>query len=237
MIINVQTDEKSNCLIKEGDKVDFETPFFEKISQSTVTIDVSKKLDIDPGKIFRYLKKLVGEEIKKNQIIALKHSFLNSIKLVSQYDGHIKEVDHNTGKIILNIDKNEKSIEKCFFKGKIKSIKEKEIKIEVDKGDEYSLKIASTDFGGEVLYLKNEADLYSSNVSKKIIIVNSISDYFQTKAEALGAKGYVTLLKLPDPTELNQALIKNIDDIKKIIKNNYPYCIINKQDNKIIFYQ
>ena len=79
MIINVQTDEKSNCLIKEGDKVDFETPFFEKISQSTVTIDVSKKLDIDPGKIFRYLKKLVGEEIKKNQIIALKHSFLNSI--------------------------------------------------------------------------------------------------------------------------------------------------------------
>jgi len=237
MIINIQISEKSNYLIKEGDKVDFETPFREKFSQSTITIDIAKKLDIDPSKIFRYLKKLVGEEIKKNQIIASKHSLLNSIKLVSEYDGHIKEVDHNTGKITLNIDRNEKSIEKCFFKGKIKSIKDKEVKIEVNKGDEYSLKIASTNFGGEVLYLKNEDDLYSSNVSKKIVIVDSISDYFQTKAEALGARGFVTLIKLSDPTELNQVLIKNIDDIKKIIKNNYPYCIINQQDNKIIFYQ
>ncbi len=237
MIINIQIGEKSNYLIKEGDKVDFETPFREKFSQSTITIDIAKKLDIDPSKIFRYLKKLVGEEIKKNQIIASKHSLFNSIKLVSEYDGHIKEVNHNTGKITLNIDRNEKSIEKCFFKGKIKSIKDKEVKIEVNKGDEYSLKIVSTNFGGEALYLKNEDDLYSSNVSKKIIIVDSISDYFQTKAEALGARGFVTLIKLPDPTELNQALIKNIDDVKKITKNNYPYCIVNQQDSKIIFYQ
>lgn len=237
MIINIQINEKSNYLIKEGDKVDFETPFREKFSQSTVEIDIAKKLDIDPSKIFRYLKKLVGEEIKKNQIIAIKHGLLNSIKLVSEYDGHIKEVNHNTGKITLNINSNEKSIEKCFFKGKIKSVKDKEVKIEVNKGDEYSLKIVSINFGGEVLYLKNEADLYSSNVSKKIIIVDSISDYFQTKAEALGARGFVTLIKLPDFTELNQALIKNIDDIKKITKNNYPYCIVNQQDSKIIFYQ
>lgn len=237
MIINIQIDEKSNYLIKEGDKVDFETPFREKFSQSTITIDIAKKLDIDPSKIFRYLKKLVGEEIKKNQIIALKHSLLKSIKIISEYDGHIKEVDHNTGKITLNIDRNEKSIEKCFFKGKIKSIKNNEVKIEVNKGNEYSLKIALNNFGGEVLYLKNEDNLYSSNVSKKIVIIDSISDYFQTKAEALGARGFVTLIKLSDPTELNQALIKNIDDIKKIIKDNYPYCIINRQDNKIIFYQ
>jgi len=237
MIINVHVDEKSNFLIKEGDKVDFETPFREKFSQSTITIDIAKKLDIDPSKIFRYLKKLVGEEIKKNQIIALKQGLLSNIKLVSEYDGHIKEVDHNSGKIILNINQSEKLIENCFFKGKIKSIKDKDIKIEVDKGNEYPLKIASANFGGEILYLKNETELYSTNVSKKIIIVDSISDYFQTKAEALGAVGFVTLTKLLDPTDLNQALIKNIDDIKKIIKNNYPYCIIDQQGDKITFYQ
>ena len=117
MIINIQIEGKNNFLIKEGDKVDFEIPFLEKFSQSIITIDIAKKLDIDPGKIFRYLKKLVGEEIKKNQIIALKHGLLNSIKLVSEYNGHIKEVNHNTGKITINIDKNQKSTEKCFFKG------------------------------------------------------------------------------------------------------------------------
>ena len=237
MIINIQIDDKSNYLIKEGDKVDFETPFRENIFQSTVTIDIAKKLDINPSKIFRYLKKLVGEEIKKNQIIASKNGLFIGTKIISEYDGHIKEVNHNTGKIILNIDKNEKFIEKCFFKGKIKSIKDKEIKVEVSKAEEYSLKIATATFGGEVLYLKNETDLYSSNVSKKIIIVDSISDYFQTKAEALGANGFITLLKLPDYSELNQALIKNIDDIKKIVKNNYSYCIIIQKENKIIFYQ
>ena len=60
MIINIQIDDKSNYLIKEGDKVDFETPFRENIFQSTVTIDIAKKLDINPSKIFRYLKYYFG---------------------------------------------------------------------------------------------------------------------------------------------------------------------------------
>lgn len=237
MIINIQVGEKSNLLIKEGDKVDFGTPFREKTFQSTITIDLAKKLNIDPGKIFRYLKKLVGEEIKKNELIASKNGLLTSIKLVSEYNGHIKEVDHKTGKIILNIDKTGKLVEKCFFKGKIKSIKDNEIKVEVNKGEEYPLKMTSNSFGGEVLYLKKETDLQSSNVSKRIIVVDTISDFFQIKAEALGAKGFVTLIKTPDPTELNQAIIKNIDDMKKIIKNNYIYCIIDQKGSKITFYQ
>ena len=237
MIITIPIDEKSKYLIKEGDKVDFDTPFKEKFFQSTVSIDVAKKLDIDPNKIFRYLKKLVGEEIKKNQVIASKHNLFSSIQLVSEYNGHIKEVDHNLGKVTLIIDSKEKSIEKCYFKGKIKSLKDKEIKIEVGKGEEYPIKNASNNFGGEVLFLKKESDLISSNVSNKIIIVDTISDYFQTKAEALGARGFVTLLKLSDTTNLHQALIKNIEDMKDIIKNNYSYCIIDQKNNNIIFYQ
>ena len=116
-------------------------------------------------------------------------------------------------------------------------IKKNEITIEVDKIESFPIKNGLSDFGAETFYLNKSSDLSSINISNKVIITDSLTSFIQTKIEALGAKGFVSLTKLPNLTELATVQIKNIDDYKKITKLQYPYCTVVALSSKIYFYQ
>jgi len=237
MTIFITLPEGSKCLLKEGQKVDLATPFIENEVSCEVKIPIAKKLEIDHDKIFRYLKKLVGEKIKKGDIIAIKKGFFGTTKVVSEYNGLIKEINHHSGELIVNTTNNDKKTIYCYFKGKIKNISENKIQLEVEKAEDFLLKTTTGNFGGAAYYYQEKTDLKSEDINSKIVIFESISSFYQTKIEALGNIGFVSLIKLPEETTLNNCLIKNIDDIKKIFKHNLPYCLIDNKTNKLYFYK
>ncbi len=67
MQISISYPSSFKCLLKQGQNVDFNTPYLEKKISVDVSIPIAKKLGVNPTHIFRYLKKLVGEKLTKEK--------------------------------------------------------------------------------------------------------------------------------------------------------------------------
>ncbi|MCX7881141.1 MAG: hypothetical protein N2482_01345 [Patescibacteria group bacterium] len=237
MIISFSFPKETNCLLKSGQKVDFTTPFLEKNQEEEIKISLTQELNIHSKDIFRCLKKVVGDEIKKGELIALKKNFFSLKKITAPADGLIQEVSHETGEIILKVKKNEKNIINAFFTGEITEIKNNVIHFKVKKKEEYPIKSATNNFGGQVFYFKeNETDFNAEDIENKTVVSEKYHPYIQLKIEVLGAKGFVSLNKLPQETELDFCQLKLIGDLEKIFSHQLPYCLIDKNSSKIYFY-
>jgi glycine cleavage system H lipoate-binding protein len=239
MVITINIPEGGRCLLKENQKVDFGVPYLEGKSESKIEIQVAKKLDIEPAKIFHYLKKLVGEKIKKGETLALNKSLFSTSRVKSEYDGTIQEINHNDGVVVITTEVGDDKTFDAFFKGKVKKIDKDEIKIEVASAEEFKISNSTASFGGGTFYLKDtSSDMTSSNISANVVLAKSVSPFTQIKAEALGTAGFVTLNKIEERIdEVQYAQLKNIADVEKIYKLNYPYCLIDKKNSRIVFYK
>lgn len=237
MILTIQIPDNSHIIIKSGDMVNFDTPLFEIPSKSDHLISFAQKLGVDPSKIFHYLKKFVGEDVKKGDVLAIKKGILSEKKVKSDYDGKIKEIDHSEGNIIISTKDNKDTVN-SYVMGEVIEIKAKKISIQVKEGKEYDLKKTSSDFGGKTFYLRNPVGNFSSNdIGGKILTTESLSSYNQSKMEALGIAGYITLLKLPEETNIPCCQLKTIEELKDIMKHIFTYCFIDSKSSKIIFYK
>jgi hypothetical protein len=237
MILSIHIPTGGHTKVKAGDSLDFNTPLYEISSTAEHIQPYVNKLEIEPSKIFHYLKKFVGEDVKKGEVIAVKKGLLSSKKITSGFDGKIREIDHTGGNIIISI-KGKKDIMLSPVRAEVTEIKNKEIRIKIKDGKEFNLKNSSGDFGGQTIYLKNDSQpLSSSDISKKIVVSDSLSSYSQTKLEALGTVGYVTLSKLSDETSLPTAQLKTIQELQDIMKHACSYCYIDSKSSTIIFYR
>lgn len=226
-----------HCLLKEDQVVDFETPFLQRKVEEEVNVSIAKSLNVSPQKIFHYLKKFVGESIKKGEIIAENKGVFTNKKIVSKYSGLIKEINHSNGSItILSTTEVENTLN-SFFKGKISKIKKNELSVEVEKGEEFPAKNISQSFGGKTFYFDKNSDFYTENVFNGVVVCENLTSYYRSKAEALGCKGFLSLSKLSDDLETPFAQLKNINDYKKIIKAKFTYCTVVSNSSTIYFYQ
>lgn len=238
MIISIPIPDNAKCLLKNGQTIDINQPFVEYSTITSISIPLSQKLQISSGDIFKYIVKFVGENIKKGEALAIKKGFFSSTKILSEYDGIIKEIDHNNGLCVIDVEKGEKKNILSYFKGEVTEINKKELHLKVKNPHEYLLKESTGNFGGKTIYLKNYSEkAITTQNCNTVCIAETITPYFQSKTEALGIDGYVSLNKLSENTSLPNALFKQIADIKKAIEQNFPYCIIDKKKSIIIFYQ
>ncbi|QQG44016.1 MAG: hypothetical protein HYW86_04090 [Candidatus Roizmanbacteria bacterium] len=238
MLLSFIIEEEGDILIKSGQTVNFKDPLIQKTKAHELKIPLSSILNVSPSSIFKSLKKFVGEEIKKGELIAENKGLLSAKKYFSESDGIIKEINHHEGTVILEVSSDQKDTTLTFFKGYVTNIKDKEITIEVQKYKEFELKKASGDFGGEIIYKDEKAlsEVTEEKIKDKIIIVDKIPAFMQVKLEALGAKGFVFLYPYDEEISLPAAFIKQIQEAEKIKSSPYPYCIISKNHNKIYIY-
>lgn len=237
MLIAIPLFSTDHCLLKEGQVVDFGTPFLQKKVEEEINISIAKNLNVSPQKIFHYLKKFVGESIDKDEVIAINKGIFTSKKIVSKYTGIIKEINHSDGSItVLSKTETENTVN-SYFKGKIKSIKKNELAVEVGKGEQYVIKNIDQNFGGKTFYSDGISDFNSENIFNNIIICENITSYYKAKAEALGASGFLSLSKLSEGLGIPYAQLKNINDYKKIIKTKFTYCTVVSNSSTIYFYQ
>ncbi|EKE13986.1 MAG: hypothetical protein ACD_12C00724G0008 [uncultured bacterium] len=237
MLINIPLSVSDHCLLKEGQTVDFETPFLQKKVEEEINISIAKNLSVPPEKIFHYLKKFVGESIEKNEIIALNKGVFTTKKIVSKYSGLIKEIDHSNGSITILSKTEIENTVNSYFKGTVNKIRKNELIIEVNKGEQFPVKNASKNFGGKTFYSERNYDLKTENVFNSIVVCENITSYYKAKAEALGCQGFLSLTKLSEETGAFYAQLKNINDYKKIIKIKFAYCTILSNSSTIYLYQ
>ncbi|MGB9883073.1 MAG: hypothetical protein ACPLRN_00965 [Microgenomates group bacterium] len=236
MIIKYQIPDNTDCLVKEGNKIDFQTALFEKKYSKEETLNIAQILNINPQNIFRHLKKLVGEKIEKDEVIAIKKGLFTTQTFKSPYEGVIKEINHHQGILLIEVASENKKQILSPFKGIVEKVEKNQLAIKLNKPVEFEIKKTKTDFGGDVFYLEEDQVLTSDEVENKIILAEKIDQLTQIKLEALGAKAFITSQPLPENTDLNYAQIKNLNDFKKIEKLKYPYCTVIFKSDKIYFY-
>ncbi len=220
-------------------------PFLHKEISSEIKILLSQKLDIKPRKIFFHLKKLVGEHIAKNDVVAVKKSFLHTQYYRSEYEGILKEINHEDGSLLIQATSNEQKTVLSYFKGEVEDASKTEIKIKVKQKRDVPVKEIKNlepydnHWGGAICYVEKgkEHRLTEEDIADKILVSEYFSPYNQIKLEALSARGFVSFNPLSQTTCVPSCLIASKEDMLSIFKMRFPYCILNGNNTTITFYE
>lgn len=238
MIITLTLPNNTHLIAKKGEIINFGDPLYEIESRKEIIINIADKLGIRPENIFRYMVKVIGDKVKKGELIAKKKDFIRSQKIFSDYDGIIREINHQRGEVVLAMDKNNQKIVQSHFKGTIEDIKKNQLKIKIENGKEFDLKDINQDGGGEVFYFKKESLFFSiteEQIENKIIVLENLKSHIETKCEALDCAGFL-FLGGKMISNLPSAKIKNIDDYRGICELEKKYVIFSKEDKIGIMY-
>jgi len=236
MIVSIPVPEKGKLLVKVGQSVDFNTPFYEDQVAHEVKIIISDKIHAPSKKIFQYLKKVVGETVQKGETLAEKKSLLNTTRYKSEWEGILKEINHTDGSILIEVATSKSFIKKAFFSGEIAKIEKGTVHLKVNKMKEYEGKESEVFFGGRVFYMRKDAEINEESIDGAVVVTELINGYTQIKMEALGAAGFVTLRSLGEKTGTSHVLFKTIKDYEESMKYSLPYCIVYPLGSKIVFY-
>ncbi len=237
MVVKIQIPQNVAVLVKDGQKVDFKTSLFKKSVKRNIKIPLAKILDIKPGKIFFSLKKVVGEEVHKGEVLAIKKGFWEEKKFYSEYDGILKEINHQDGYLVISGQTEEEESIISFFKGEIKGVEEGLLKVDIKAAKEFSLLASSQDFGGEVYYPKAQDinTFKQEEIDSKVLLMKKIESFNQVRLEVIGALGFITLEPLSQKPSIHYATIKNARDWEEIVKTNLPYVVVS--GSSVYFYQ
>lgn len=235
----IKIPENADLLLKNGQSVDFDTPLMNSSQVTQLKIELAKKLSIPQDKIFRHLKKFVGDSVTKGDPLAIKKDFFSTKKINSPVDGVVKEIDHVEGVLLIDTQTESKAEVYCYFKGEVIEVGTDHIELKTGKGIETSLKKTELSLGGKTCYITStvEEDLKKLEIENSVVVTEALSSYLQAKCEALGARGFVTLMKLPDQSGVPSVIIKEINDFKKIVHAAHPYCTVDAGSDTIYFYE
>lgn len=238
MHVTISLPEGSECLLTKGQEVDFSTPFLKAHDAVEMKIPIGKKLKIDGTKIFKYLKKFVGEKVEKNEVIASRKSFFVSHTIVSEHDGIIKEIDHAQGVIVIKTRSDEKSDRTCYFTGEVVEVEKDHIVLKTKKGITYKAVTPTESFGGEVWYGTTDSlvTVTAEDVEKKVALIESITPYDQAKLEAMDVLGYITSEPLNELTDLPSVQFKDKGDLSSARKEKHTYCFVDAPSSTLYFY-
>lgn len=238
MKVPVKILDNSELLIQTGQTVDFSTPFLQKKSQKKIEIPLARTLNFKPDKIFLALKKVIGDSIKKGELLAENKAFLSTKQYYAEADGRISEVNHNTGSLIIDIDTDDSHVINCFFSGEVAAIYDDYIEITVKKMKQFETLEPIGHYGGaQVFYLVSQAHCAEEDVENKYVCTTSIDPLAHIKIEAFGAQGYITDTKKEVPGNIKQIVLQNPEDFHDINEHKYPFCLIGPDSTSIYLYE
>lgn len=186
----------SKIIIKEGDIVNKGSilAIFDN-DNPDLEIELSKILKVKTKDVYQFLKKRLSDNVFKDELIAEKKSFLNTISVKSPIKGKLKQIDLIRGTILLTpIDKINSKLSSPVD-AKIKSITKDFIEVEIK-----AMKLDGTEgIGGDVIgeFLNIHKNFKSnfeigSEVEDKIILISNLREDIVAKLDTLGARGIIS---------------------------------------------
>ncbi|PIY72589.1 hypothetical protein COY87_00115, partial [Candidatus Roizmanbacteria bacterium CG_4_10_14_0_8_um_filter_33_9] len=177
-----------------------------------------------------------GDKVNKDELMAEKKSLFSLKQYKSEYEGLIKEIDHIEGIVLLEVTQEEQK--NCaYFTGEVVEINKQKLKLKVGKGKVFDVKDISVDFGGPVVFQKENPNILTEEeINKKVYCSRKLLGYEQMKIEALGAVGIISLHSLPEDSSIPFAQISEIKQWDELVSSSFLYCIADKKSSKIYFY-
>ncbi len=232
MILQIQLDPEKKVSVKVGDKVDFTTPFYQSKEKSQERIAVAELLSIHPTKIFKHLKKNIGDSVTLGDVLAEKKSFFSDKRVTASIEGVITEIDHIEGVVLIETE-TESQIEYCWFAGYVEEVTKKYVHIKIGKHHSFEAKYVEKDFGGTIWLMSNQS---GESLENPIGIAEKATEYEVSKLEALGGRGLITTYKYEGMTILPKAEFKLKDSCAEIATLQFSYCFAQAQHSTIILY-
>lgn len=237
MIVSIPLPDKGKVLFKVGQHVSIGDLFYKTHIQTEVRLSLATKLEFEPKHIFRHLKKNVGDKVSKDELLAEKKSLFSSNQYRSEYEGLIKEIDHIEGIVLLEVEQEGEQQKRAYFTGEVVGIEKKELKLKVNKGKTFEAKDISIDFGGPVMIQpENPNNLTEEEINGKVYCNRKLLGYEQIKIEALGAVGIISLHSLSEKSGIAFAQLSEIKEWEELSSSSFLYCIADKKNSKIYFY-
>lgn len=237
MKVPVRIPPGTELLIQTGQNVDFSTPFIKTKKTNRVEVKLANLLQFDPSKIFMFLKKVIGDTVKKGELLAENKSFLSSKQYFSQQDGVIAQIDHNTGSIYLELDSEDAHVVNCFFAGEIELIHDDHIEVKVKNSQQFPIEKVDHYVGSEIYYLPESGQFSEEDIENKYIFTHAVDPLTNIKVEALGAQGYITTGPNGLTNRMKQIILSEERDFHHISENKYPFCIVGLDDESMYFYE
>ncbi len=242
MVVTIKIPSSAQILVKNDQRVDFGDELFELQKKSDMRIAIASKLKIAPEHIFKYLNRVIGEDVRAGELLASKKGVLTTKKVYSPREGIIKEISHLTGEIILSVSQDsnqvDQEVKKAFFKGKIVDRQGDTFKVEINNGETFPLKTVSEDGGGKAFYFANESFYFTTDedqLKDKIIVIDELKSHIEVKCETLGSAGFL-FLKGKASENLPSASFSKIQDYDTMISLNKKYILFSKDDAVLVVY-
>lgn len=243
--LNIKIDPSWNVSVQSGDVLDISTQIAQTGAEDKPTahiIPVAKSLGFGPDKIFKHLKKSIGQKVQKGDVVADKDSVFSTKKFVSEFSGVITSVDHHKGEITIEEHTNQggQLHVNALAKGKVTKIDEDKISIKVTATKYVSLQeTVPHRFGAKVLITSSTQAILLTlpEVKDSVIFVPEISDYVVAKLGALGVLYIVTKSDIVSSPNVLTLADKSEDEIKKLIEFAPEYVYAESGATELIFYK
>jgi hypothetical protein len=241
--ISVLLPPDSTVLTHVGDAVTFDTEIARTSQKPTTsqTIQIAESLKFRPSKIFKHLKKNIGDKIYKGDVVATKDAVFATKKYIADADGILTSVNHHSGEIVIEYTSGEekKSSLIALLEGTVNAVEKDKIVFKTSKILSIDLTEAPKDrIGGKVVITDdtNAMQLTMPQISGKIIVSSDVSDYVLSKFEALGAS-YIIVTKQFSNVSAHTLILQNEKDLQSIIDFAPRAVYANAAEKSVTFYK
>ncbi len=237
MNVTLTLPEGATSKVNSGDTVKFDDMLYSFYNENTVTLNISDQLKIKPEGIFHYLNKIIGESIQKGELIAQKKGALFTQKVISEYTGVLKEIDHRLGTITLNVVSDDEKDIRADIEGEVEKVEGNKIALKVKGGTSIPLKEVNKDGMGDVFIFPEEAYFSATEdeIDNKIIVMKELKTHILAKCEALGCNGFIALTGT-NSSNLPCAFLNKETDYATLQKHSNSHIIFTVEDKAIILY-
>ena len=218
MKVKITLPKKAELVLKPPQTVNFNQTILKISKEKIITINISQELGTTPEKIYNYLKKLIGEKVKKGEILAEKKGLILKKIIKSPHSGEIIEINHLKGTLSIKTDLTDKTFEFKEIKGKILEKQDDELVIDLKEPLKITLKKTNLAYltGGEFQTIQKDAKITQEQIKDKIVFLEEKSYYLENKLTALKAKCLITLYP-PKNKKTRFAQIMQIKDAKLLL--------------------
>lgn len=245
--IEITIDPTWRLLSSVGDRLDLTTTIAQTgqdIKPKVHQVPLAKQLGFAPDRIFKYLKKNIGQKIEVGDIMAEKDGIFSSKKFVSEYSGVLVAVDHHTGEISIEENLQDESMGKQDIKSLVKGeVTKSDVgKITVKVEDKLEVELTKpllTRLGTKVVLSDNKLAilLTQPDVENATIVVPDITDYIVSKLGALCARAIVTASSISSSDVVFVLSEKPVETISRIVEFGPKYVYAEPGATKLIFYK
>jgi hypothetical protein len=230
-------------IVHAGDTVTFDTEIARLSQKPTIpqTIPLAQSLNFKPSRIFKHLKKNIGDKIYKGDVLATKDAVFATKKFIADADGILTGVNHHSGEILIeHVSSEEQSTSvRAMLEGTVSAVEKDKILCKTSKQLSVDVSAALGDrLGGKVI-ITDTADamqLTLPQVKDAIIVCSEVSDYVLSKFEALGVLSIV-VPSSPTPTPAHVLVLRDPKEIQSII-DFVPHAVYaNASEKSMIFYK